>query len=322
MSFYNPYAFWIFVLLLILFFIKGKEKNYERYFSIKMLKKIVIGRNQNRLNLLLLLLSFIFLIIALARPIIVNKPLVVSQSSVSLVVAFDISKSMMATDVYPNRFLFAKNKFYQLLSNLKNEKIGAIAFSSNGFLIAPLTSDYRTVKYLVDNLSFESISVSGSLVGQALDATSKLLDGSKDKTLLIFTDGCDSDNFQSEIDFAKNNNIKVFIYAIGTKKGSTIEDNGDVLKDENGNIVITKLNENIKQLAFSTSGAYLEYSPQNDDIVKLLEAIREKSEVRKISDVVINDNEELFYIPLIIGLLFFMVAISGFKRIDSFRRRK
>lgn len=322
MSFYNPYAFLVLILLLILFFIKGKEKNYEGYFSAKMLKKIVIGTNQNRLNFLLLLLSFLFLIIALARPVIENKPIVVSQSSVSIVVAFDISKSMMATDVYPNRFLFAKNKFYQLLSNLKNEKIGAIAFSSKGFLIAPLTSDYGTVKYLVDNLSLDSISVFGSLVGQALEGTSKLLDGSKEKTVLIFTDGCDSDNFQREIEFAKNNNIKVFIYAIGTKKGSAIDDDGDILKDENGNIVITKLNENIKQLAFSTGGAYLEYSPQNDDIVKLLEAIREKSEARKISDVVINDNEEFFYIPLIIGLLFFMVAISGFKKITIFRGKR
>lgn len=314
MSFYNPYAFLVLFLLLILIFIKGKDKSYESYFEEKMLKKIIIGKNQNKLNLSLLILSFVFLVIALSRPIIENKPIVVSGSSVSLVVAFDISKSMMATDVYPNRFLFAKNKFYQLLSNLKDEKIGAIAFSSKSFLIAPLTSDYTTVKYLVDNISLESISVHGSLVQEALQSTSKLLDGSKDKALVLFTDGCDSDSFTDEIAFAKMNNIKVFVYAIGTKKGSAIDNNGDVLKDNNGNIVITKLNENIKQLAFETGGAYLEYSPQNDDIEKLLESIREKSEAKKTSDVIINDNEELFYIPLTIGLLFFLISMSGFRR--------
>ncbi len=314
MSFYNPYAFLVLLLLGVLFFIKGKGKNYEEYFDLKMLPKILIGQNQNKLNLILLVLSFTFLVIALARPIIENKPIVVSQSSVSIVVAFDISKSMMATDVYPNRLLFAKNKFYQLLTNLKNEKIGAIAFSSKGFLIAPLTSDYGAMKYLVENLSLESISVFGSLPKEALSATAKLLDGTKDKSLLLFTDGCDNNSFKEEIEFAKMNNIKVFIYAIGTKKGSPIDDNGDLLKDEEGNIVITKLNENIKQLAFETGGAYLEFSPQNDDINKLLEAIREKSEARKIGDVVITDNEELFFIPLVIGLLFFIVAISGFRR--------
>lgn len=314
MSFYNPYAFLVLLLLGALFFIKGKGKNYEEYFDNKILSKILIGQNQNRLNLILLIMSFIFLVIALARPIIENKPIVVSQSSVSIVVAFDISKSMMATDLYPNRLLFAKNKFYQLLTNLKNEKIGAIAFSSKGFLIAPLTSDYSTVRYLVENLSLESISVFGSLPLEALSATAKLLDGTKDKSLLLFSDGCDNENFLQEIEFAKMNNIKVFVYAIGTKKGSPIDDNGDLLKDEEGNIVITKLNENIKQLAFQTGGAYLEFSPQNDDINKLLEAIREKSEARKIGDAIITDNEEFFYIPLVIGLLFFMVAISGFRR--------
>jgi len=314
MSFYNPYAFLVVFLLLILFYIKGKEKNYESYFAPRMFKRMIIGKNQTKLNLILFICSFIFLVIALARPIIENKPIVVSQSSVSLVVAFDISKSMMATDVYPNRFLFAKNKFYQLLTNLKNEKIGAIAFSSKSFLIAPLTSDYGTVKYLVDNLSLESISVNGSLVEEALQSTSKLLEGSNDKSLLIFTDGCDNDNFTQEIALAKTHNIKVFVYAIGTKKGSAIDNNGDVLKDDKGNIVITKLNENIKQLAFDTGGAYLEYSPQDKDIENLLEAIREKSDARKIGDAVIYDNVELFYIPLFIGLLFFMVAISGFRR--------
>ncbi|MDD2697337.1 MAG: VWA domain-containing protein [Arcobacteraceae bacterium] len=314
MSFYNPYAFLVLFLLLVLVFIKGKNKSYEALFSPKMLKKIIIGRDQNRLNLVLLSLSFLFLIIALARPIIENKPITVSQSAVSLVVAFDISKSMMATDVYPNRFLFAKNKFNQLLLALQDEKVAAIAFSSKGFLISPLTSDYGTVKYLVDKLSLDSISVYGSLVSEALNATSKLLDGSKDKALLILTDGCDSDNFTDEIAMAKTNNIKVFIYAIGTKKGSAIDENGDVLKDENGDIVITKLNENIKKLAFGTGGAYLEYSPQNDDISKLLDVVREKSIEKKSSDVQITDNEELFYIPLALGFLFFMVAISGFRR--------
>ncbi len=314
MSFYNPYGFLVLLLFVGLFFIKGRHKNYEEFFSKKMLKKIIIGQNQNRLNFILLGASFFFLVIALARPIIPNKPIVVSQSSVSMVVAFDISKSMMANDLYPNRFLFAKNKFYQLLTNMKNEKIGAVAFSSKGFLIAPVTSDYTTLKYLVDNLSLASISVTGSLPLEALKATAQLLNDTKDKSLLIFTDGCDQDSFSDEIEFAKQNKIKIFIYAIGTKKGSPIEEKGDLLKDSDGNIVITKLNENIKQLAFETGGAYLEYSPQNDDINQLLESIKDKSEVRKIGDVVIEDNEELFYIPLTLGLLFFMVAISGFRR--------
>ena len=312
MSFYNPYAFLVLVILLILLFIKGKKRNFEEYFSPYMLKRIRIGQDQKKLNFTLLLLSFIFLVIALARPIIENKPIVVSQSSVSLIVAFDISKSMMANDVYPNRLLFAKNKFYHLLSNLKNEKVGAVAFSSKAFLLTPLTNDYETVKYLVDNMSLESISVSGSLVKEAILAASNISVADEDKALLIFTDGCDSDSFTEEIALAKQNNMKVFIYGIGEKKGSPIESNGDFLKDKEGNIVITKLNENIKNLALETNGAYLEYSSQNEDIVKVLDEIRFKFGAKKIADITITDNDELFYIPLSLGIVFFMLAISGF----------
>lgn len=314
MSFYNPYAFFVLILLVSLLFIKGGKRNFEEYFSPFMLKRIRIGRDQKKLNFTLLLLSFVCLIIALARPIIENKPIVVSQSSAFLIVAFDISKSMMANDVYPNRLLFAKNKFYHLLENLKNEKVGVVAFSRRGFLLSPLTNDYETVKYLVDNMSLESISVSGSLVKEAILGAVNISVVDEEKALLIFTDGCDSDSFVEEIALAKQNNIKVFIYGIGEKKGSPIESNGDFLKDKEGNIVITKLNENIKNLALETNGAYLEYSSQNEDIIKLLDEIRTKLGIKKIADITITDNVELFYIPLTFGILFFMLAISGFGR--------
>jgi Ca-activated chloride channel family protein len=315
MNFVHIYAFYIILLLGILIFISGKIKDYERYFSPEMLNKIIVGKSQKKIRFGLLIASFLFIIIALARPVIQNKPIKVPQSSINIVVAFDISKSMLCTDVYPNRLQFAKTKFNDLLSNLKDEKVGVIGFSSRAFLVAPITNDYNTLKYLVSHIDLNYINVHGSSIQEALQSTNNLLDGSQKKALIIFTDGTDKHNFKDEINYAKEHNIKVFIYAIATKKGGVIKTQNGVQKDKNGNIVITRLNNDIKQLAFGTNGAYLEYSTSKNDIVKFVDAIKDKFKQKQKKAVVIKNNEELYYFPLIIALLLFILATSSFKGI-------
>ncbi len=315
MTFDNIYAFYILIILVVLIFISGSIKDYERYFSSNMLDKIIIGKSQKKLNFGLLIGSFILLIIAVARPIIENKPIKIPQSSVNIVVAFDISKSMLCEDVYPSRLDFAKNKFNNLLSNLKDEKVGALGFSSRAFLVAPITNDYPTLKYLINNINLEYVTVKGSSVMEALVSTNELLKSSAKKALIVFSDGTDSDSFEDEIEYAKENKIKVFVYAIATKKGGVIKlKDGGIQKDGSGNIVVTRLNENIKELAFASDGAYLEFSTSANDIKRFVVAIKSKFKEKQKKDVVIKNNEELFYFPLAIALILFFVATSGFKR--------
>jgi Ca-activated chloride channel family protein len=314
MSFDSIHAFYVLILLGILFLISGKIKDYIHYFSDSMLKQIIVGRNQKKLNFLLLVISFIFLVIALAKPIWENKPIKLPTESLDIIVAFDISKSMMADDIYPNRLQFAKNKFMNLLDNIKDEKVGVIGFSASSFLVAPLTNDISTLKYLVTNLSTQYISTQGSDLLEALKSTEQLLENTKKRALIIFTDGTDTKDFSSQITYAKEQNIKVFVYTIATKKGGVIKENEDVLKDKNGNIVVTKLNSNIKELALQSGGAYLEYSTNSNDINLFLDVIRKQFETKKEKEVTIKDNEEYFYIPLLLAIIFYMIAISGFKR--------
>ena len=315
MTFDNLYAFYILILLFILVFISGSIKDYERYFSSAMLDKIIIGKSQKKLNFGLLIASFILIIIAIARPIVENKPIKVPQSNVNMVVAFDISKSMTCDDVYPTRLDFAKNKFNNLLGNLKDEKVGALGFSSRSFLIAPITNDYLTLKYLINNIKLEYVNVEGSSIMEALISTNDLLKSSAKKALIVFSDGTDNDKFEDEISYAKEHKIKVFVYAIATQKGGVIKlKDGGVQKDRNGNIVVTKLNENIKELAFQTDGAYLEFSTSSNDIHRFTEAIKSKFKSKQKKDVVIKNNEELFYYPLSLALILFIIAISGFRR--------
>jgi len=318
-SFENIYAFWVFALLLVLFFISKTAKNYENIFSKDMLEKIILGKNSKLRNFVLMLLAFILLVFSLARPVISNEAITISQSSLSLVVAFDISKSMSCEDVYPNRLKFSKNKFISLINNLKDEKVGALGFSSRSFLIAPITNDYLSLKYLVKNLNTTYISVKGSDVYEALQSTNNLLKNNKHKALIIFTDGTDTKDFSKSIEYANNNNIKVFVYAIATPKGGVIKIKDGVQKDSNGNIVVTRLNSSIKQLAFQTNGAYLEFSSSPNDIKEFVNIIRQKfkEDDKKKKDIVINTNQELFYFPLALALIFIFISLSGFKRVKK-----
>lgn len=316
-SFDSQNAFFVLILLGILFLISGKVKDYTHYFSGEMLEKMMIGKDQKKINFFILTLSFIFLVLALARPIIANKPIELPKKSIDMIVAFDISKSMLANDVYPNRLQFAKNKFYTLLENTKEEKIGVIGFSSSAFMVAPLSDDISTLKYLVQNLSTEYISTQGSDINKALQSANKLLKDAKQKALIVFSDGTDESDFSKDIAYAKENNIKVFIYAIATTKGGAIPQKSDLLKDKDGNIVVTKLNANIKDLALQSGGAYLEYSSSSKDIELFLDAINKQFKKKDEKTTTITDNEEYFYIPLLLAIIFYMIAISGFRRVKK-----
>jgi Ca-activated chloride channel family protein len=313
-SFQSPVAFWILILLFFLLLIKTISKSYENIFSKDMLNKIIVGKSKKNTNFILLFIAFILIVLSLARPVIQNEPIKISTKSLSLVIAFDISKSMICEDVYPNRLSFAKNKFTSLLKNLKDEKVGVIGFSSKSFLIAPITNDYLSLKYLVQNMSTSYISVNGSDIFEALRSTNNLLKNSKQKALIILSDGTDTNDFSTQIQYANDNNIKVFIYAIATRQGGVIKTKDDIQKDKDGNIVVTRLNDNIKDLALETNGAYLEFTNKSNDIKEFVNIIRKKFKEKEKKEIIINTNQELYYFPLTLAFILIFIAISGFKR--------
>jgi Ca-activated chloride channel homolog len=314
MTFYNLNGLYVVLLLIFIFLIRGKVKDISKYFTDEMRGKIFVGTNQKKIKLTFLILSFICLVIALARPVETKEPIKIKQPTISFVVAFDISKSMQAKDVYPNRLTFAKNKFKHFLYLLQNEKVGVIGFSSKAFLVAPITNDYGTLRYLVDNMKLGYVNTSGTSLFEALKGVETISENEEKKAVIFFTDGGDSENFSEEIAFANEHKIKVFVYGIGSEKGDVIEDNGELLQDKNKDIVITKLNPNIKELALKTNGAYLDFSNSNDDLKPFLDEIKSKFETKNKDETLINNNEELFYIPLILGMLFFVLGIFGLGR--------
>lgn len=302
------------ILILIFIFINNKSYNYKKYFSEVMFSKIFVRSINKKLSFYFLIISFILLVITAYRPTIDGKEISIQSNNASFIVAFDISRSMQSKDIYPSRFEFLKNKFYTIVDNLTTQRVGILGFAKEPFLIAPITNDYKSLKFIVQNLTTKNIDTKGSKILPLLEKTDEFLDKSKHKILLILTDGTQKRDFTEEIVYANTHNIKVFIYTIATVKGAPIKvgkKKKHLLKDKNNNIIITSLNENIKQLSIQTQGQYINHSLDSSDINKLLTPIKKILSKEQLQSNKIKNNTELFQIPLILAFIFYILGTTG-----------
>jgi len=317
MVFEQSQYLWLLLLLLPLgFLIQQDRSNLEQYFDKQVLQQLRAQQKSlsKRTRAILLWLSIALVIVAFARPVIHNGEIKVQSSDIDLMVGFDISHSMFAEDVYPNRFEFAKQKFYTLLQTLPQARIGVIGFSSQAFLISPLTKDRGSLKFLVENMKFDNMSLKGTSIMAALESTQRLVTENEKKALLLFTDGGDKEDYSQEIAYAKEHHIVVFVYAVGTTKGGVIKTPQGVLKDKAGNIVVVKLNPAIKQLALESGGAYLQQSIKKEDINALAQNILSKFKRTQRQEQTIRDTQQLFVYPLLLAMVLLLISISSLPR--------
>ena len=253
------------------------------------------------------------MIIALARPVTNEKINDVKSELNAVVIAIDVSKSMNAIDIYPNRLEFAKTKLLNIIETSKSEAIGVILFAKSAFLLSAVTQDFTSLKLLINNLNTGINFDNGTNILSTLETTQQLLKDYKSKNLILLTDGADNTDFKNEIEFANKNNINIYTLALGTTQGSVIkQEDGNYLTDSKGNIVNVKLNENIKELSLKTKGGYINFSLNNDDINLILNDINSKSKKEIFDDKKYKTYTELFYYPLAIGIFLLLLAFSSF----------
>ncbi len=289
-----------------------KREGLGKYFNKSVLDKLQLhsGMVSVGMKSAMLLLAMALMMIALARPYIDHGEVKVKSSTIDIIAGFDISRSMFANDVYPSRLTLAKQKFKTFSDDFKEAKIGVIGFSSRAFLISPLTEDFNTLEYLVSNMNTDSVSLRGTSILDALEVTADLMQDGDKKAFLLFTDGGDKSDFKKEIAYAKANNIVLYIYNIGTKKGGVIPTENGALTDKNGDIVVVRLNEAIKTLALESGGAYMQYSLKHNDIHALADAIKSHFHNQKEESMnTIRDIKELFIYPLAAGIVLLFAAL-------------
>jgi Ca-activated chloride channel family protein len=222
-----------------------------------------------------------------------------------LVVAIGMSQSMLANDIYPDRFEFAKNKLLNSLDEISSTRISILGFANQAFLISPLTDDFNSLKFLIKNIYLDNISLKGTNILNIMQSANDLLGDALNKQILLLTDGGDSDNFDDEIDYANEHNIQMFVFDTASERGSSIPTEEGTLKDAYGNLVIVRENPNIVNLANQTQGRYLKYSLNNDDLSKFINAFKKLSSSKNTS---IIQKQQLFYYPLMFALVLLFFA--------------
>lgn len=304
-------SLWLLVLLIPLAYMLfyQSDTDLSKIFAKPVLNKIQLKNNTNSrlIRSVFLMLSIVCIIFSLARPQLVQGEIKIKTNYIHVIVGIDMSKSMFSTDVYPNRFTFAQQKFKDILNNFTNAKVGLLGFSSQSFLISPLTEDFNSLTFLVKNLTVENMNLKGTNILSLLASANEMFEHNQNKIVLLFSDGGDQTDFSAEISYAKDHNITVYVYNIGTEKGGVIPAKNGVLKDNQGNIVVVKRTDNIKALALATKGGYLENSLSNDSKI-LANSIQKKFKAVLSEDTVIKDKVEVFYYPLSLGILFLLLG--------------
>ena len=300
-------------LLLLFYLIMTDKKDLDSFFNPDILKKLTINKGalSRKVRIFLQFIAIFLMIVALSRPVLEKGEVQVKKKNIDIVAAIDISKSMLAKDIFPNRFEFVKNRLFKLMDNFQEANLGVLAFSTNSFLVSPMTNDFNTIKYLVNNLSLDYIDLSGTDFFPVIKSAKEFLKNSKDKILIIFTDGGDKEDFSKEIEEANKSGLVIYIYGIATTKGSPIEDDGELIKDNEGNIVISSLNEKISSLALETGGAFVKGALRSEALNFIIQDIKERFDATLKKQKKIKIYVELFYYPLALALVFLLMSFSS-----------
>ena len=254
------------------------------------------------------ILTFVFIVFALVRPVIEQEPIKTKEVLSDVVIAVDLSYSMQATDIAPSRLEFAKSRLEELVNKEKKSRFGILGFTTNAIILSPLTQDSELLLHLFNSLDEKLIMTKGSSIMPALRLARKM-SKSKKVSILILSDGADELNYSDEAAFAKENNLIVNVLMIATKIGGTLPlANGELLKDELGDIVVSRQNAAIEILSNATDGVY---SSDFDDILNALSSQREDE---FISNTTIVKNLELFYYFVGLAILSFLLSVTSLKR--------
>ena len=333
MRFGAPHMFWLLWLvpLLAAFFLyafRKKRKTLARFAQVEMIRRMTggISRGRQYLKAFLILLVACFAVLALARPQFGTKMELMRRKGLDVVMAVDVSLSMYAEDIKPNRMARSKQEIGKFVDRLGGDRVALVAFAGEPFLQCPLTSDYGAFKIFLDVLGPDLIPTPGTDIAGAIEASLRAFDPKdrKYRVLVLLTDGEDHSGRAEKIaEEAAKEGVAIYTVGIGLPSGVPIplkDEQGNVAykKDRNGNVVTTKLDEVLLQkIALATNGKYYHAEPGRFELGDVLREIQ-KMEKRELDSERMDQYEERFQIPLGIAL----VLLAAEMLISDRRKRR
>jgi Ca-activated chloride channel family protein len=255
------------VVLVFLFNLYWKRKKQREFGDLEMVKKLSPESSVFKpvLKVSVLILALLGLILGLVNPKIGTKMETVKREGIDIVFAIDVSKSMLAEDVAPNRLDKSKQIVSQIINQLGSDRIGIVAYAGSAFPVLPITTDYSVAKMFLQSMNTDMVSSVGTSFNEAIKLSSTYFDDKKtSKLLIMISDGEDHNEGADEAaEEANKLGIKIITIGVGTEKGGTIplKRNGIVegfKKDNNNEVVITKLvPESLTAIAKATKGGYV-----------------------------------------------------------------
>lgn len=273
-------------------------------------------------RMVLFSLAFAFFTIGLARPQIGAKLKEHEAKGAEIMICLDVSNSMLAEDYSPNRLDRAKLAITRIVDRLQGDRIGLIVFAGSSFVQLPITTDYVSAKMFMGNIDTESVPVQGTAIGDAIYTAAKGFSAQSEKSraIIVITDG---ENHEDDpVEAAKDAagmGIKVYTIGVGSVQGQPIPKDGELMKDRDGNIVVTRLDEGtLQQVAQAGNGAYVHAGNEEFGLNPIIDDIR-KMEDEKFNSIVFEEFDEqyMYFFAAALALLVLEMLI-GEKRI---RRR-
>lgn len=306
--------------LLIVFYrimLIRKKRDISKFGNFKLLSPLMemMSIRRESWKFVLSIIGVALVIIAAAGPQFGSKLQKVEKKGVEVMILLDVSNSMMAQDIKPNRLEKAKMSISRVIEGLKDDKLGIIVFAGDAYVQLPITTDYSSAKLFLSTINPEMIPVQGTSIGAAINLATKSFssDNEISKAIIVITDGEDHESGVLEsVKLAREKGIVVHSIGMGLEGGAPVPEpgkKGDYMKDAQGNVVVSKLDENmLKSISKEGEGLYVRASNERTGINALFSEINRMNK-SLIEERVYTDYDEKYQYFLILGLIFIFIEM-------------
>tara|TARA_B100000809_G_C15104112_1_gene518047 strand:+ start:748 stop:1788 length:1041 start_codon:yes stop_codon:yes gene_type:complete len=308
------------IVIVFLFVQNWKRRKLRKFGSQTVVKRLMpnVSKTLPIVKFVLFTMAMVSLLIGLANLQFGTKLEEVKREGIDLMICLDVSNSMLAEDLSPNRLERSKRAIYQLIEKLHNDRLGIIVFAGQAYVQLPITTDYSSAKLFLETIGTDIVPTQGTSIGSAINLAMESFDfeNGTSKSIIVITDGenHEDDAMNAAIE-ASDKGVIVNTIGMGSEKGGPIPvyKNGaqvDFRKDNAGNTVVTKLNEKmLKEIATAGNGSYVRASNAKGGLDKIMSEI-DKMEKKEFGSKSFKDYEDRFQIFLIIAL--FLIVLENF----------
>ena len=315
--FANPHILYLLLMVpvavaLFIFAQVRRRRRLERFASSSLLAQLTPRASPARVRtkFILYTLAVVFLILAAARPQVGSKLREEHQKGIEMMLVVDVSNSMLAEDFEPNRLDRTKFAIDRVVESMKQDRIGVVAFAGEAQVQLPITSDYRMARAFARKLSPAMVRTQGTDLGAAIKLASMSFSSQSEgsRVMILITDG---ENHESDAleaaQAAAEKGIAIYTIGIGTPEGAPIMIGGDYLTDENGDMVVSKLDEKmLQEIASATGGAYVRATKQSIGLKEIVDRLKELDE-SDLATTRFEAFDEQYQYPLAVALLLLLV---------------